>query len=435
MGKASAILGVHLLDAKLGPVKVGTLTRDADGAVAFTVSESYLRDTARPVLSLGWYDPTSDAGTRDRLSARGDKIGLHGSIPPWFAGLLPEGALRELVLTEMGPGDHDQFDVLTRLGADLPGAVLVTAETDTPASAGPLDLISIKGFKAAEPKGVVKFSLAGVQLKFTANIDGERLTLPARGDTGRCIIKVASDTYRGLPEAEHGAMTLAGMIGVETAPCRLMPRAAVAGIPDEMLEHGEQVLVVDRFDRAADDTRIHIEDAGQVIGAIGDRKYTMATTETVINMISRFSTDRRADILEAIRRIVADVLIGNGDNHLKNWSFRFPEPGQVRLSPAYDIVPTVLFQPRDTLALRFVRTHSFDTVNLHRFERVASFLRVDPKWVVREVKATVERALDTWPATAPELLGERWSGTLLARLNTLALVQEVRGSAKIPIGS
>ena len=430
MAKAPAILGVHLLDAKLGPVKIGTLTRDTDGVVAFTISEAYMRDAARPTLSLGWHDPTSDAGTRDRLAARGDKIGLHGSIPPWFAGLLPEGALRELVLTEMGPGDHDQFDVLTRLGADLPGAVLVTAETDAPASAGPLDLMSIKGFRAAEPKGVIKFSLAGVQLKFTANADGERLTLPARGDTGRCIIKVASDTYRGLPEAEHGAMTLAAMIGVETATCRLMPRAAVAGVPDEMLAHGDRVLVVDRFDRAADDTRIHIEDAGQVIGAIGDRKYTMATTETVINMISRFSTDRRADILEAIRRIVADVLIGNGDNHLKNWSFRFPEPGQVRLSPAYDIVPTVLFQPRDTLALRLVGTHSFDTVNLRRFERVASFLRVDPRWIVREVKATVERALDSWPTAAADLLGERWSAMLLARLNTLTLVQEVRGAAK-----
>src|SRR5688500_9289732 len=113
MAKAPAILGVHLLDEKRGTEKVGTLTRDADGAVAFTVSEGYLRDPSRPILTLGWYDPTSDANTRNRLATRGDKIGLHGSIPPWFAGLLPEGALRELVLTEMGPGDHDQFDVLT----------------------------------------------------------------------------------------------------------------------------------------------------------------------------------------------------------------------------------------------------------------------------------------------------------------------------------
>ncbi|MCJ8158863.1 type II toxin-antitoxin system HipA family toxin [Sphingomonas sp. LaA6.9] len=426
MAKVPAILGVYLLDEKRGTVKAGTLTRDIDGAVSFTVAEPYLRDPERPILSLGWYDPMSDADMRNRLAARGDKIGLHGSAPPWFAGLLPEGALRELVLTEMGPGDHDQFDVLTRLGADLPGAVLIVPETDAPASAGPLDLVSVSGFRAPEPQGLVKFSLAGVQLKFTANVNGERLTMPGRGNTGRCIIKLPSQAYARLPEAEYGAMTLARMIGVEIASCRLMSRDAVDGVPDEMLAHGEKVLVVDRFDRAADDTRIHIEDAGQIIGAIGDRKYTMATTETIINMVSRFSTDRRADILEAIRRVVADVLIGNGDNHLKNWSFRFAEPGQVRLSPAYDIVPTVLYQPHDTLALRFVRTHNFDAVNLHRFERVASFLQVDPKWIAREVKVTVERALDIWPTVAPELLGEKWATALLARLDTMSLVRELR---------
>ncbi|HEY1607374.1 MAG TPA: type II toxin-antitoxin system HipA family toxin [Allosphingosinicella sp.] len=427
MAKAAAVFGVHLLDTARGTVRAGTLTRDADGAVAFTVAEEYLRDSGRPILSLGWFDPASDERSRDRLVARNDKIGLHGSVPPWFAGLLPEGALRELVLGEMGPGDHDQFDVLTRLGADLPGAVLITPETEAPPSAGPLRLEKVRGFKAVRPEGVVKFSLAGIQLKFTANPEGERLTLPAGGDTGRCIVKVANERYAGLPEAEHGAMALAKMIGVDTAACRLMPRGAVEGVPEEMLAHGENVLVVDRFDRDAKGGRIHIEDSAQIIGAIGERKYTMANTETVINMVSRFSSDRRADIAEAVRRIVADVLLGNGDNHLKNWSFRFPVPGEVQLSPAYDIVPTMLFIPRDELALRFVRTHRFETVDMHRFERVASFLGVDPKWIAREVAGTVERALDLWPKAAPELLGESWAKTLLKRLGTLKLVSEVKG--------
>jgi serine/threonine-protein kinase HipA len=429
MAKAPAILGVHLLDRARGPVRVGTLTRDADGAVAFTVAETYLRDEKRPIVSLAWYDPDTDQGSRDRLAARGDKIALHGSVPPWFAGLLPEGALRELVLTEMGPGDHDQFDVLTRLGADLPGAILVTPETATPRSAGPVDFEKIAGFKAPRPEGVVKFSLAGVQLKFTADLAGERLTLPARGESGRYIVKVPSDRFVDLPEAEYGAMQLAKLIGVTVAECRLISTEAVDGIPAEFLAHGSTVLAVDRFDRTADGGRIHIEDAGQILGAIGDRKYTMATTETVINMVRRFSTDHRADILEAVRRVVADVLLGNGDNHLKNWSFYFPEPGQIRLSPAYDIVPTILFMPADTLALRFVRTHQFEAVNLHRFERVASFLKLDPKLIEREVTATVRRALNLWPDAAPGLFGAERAAALLDRLPRLALVQEATRKA------
>ncbi|AYG62127.1 type II toxin-antitoxin system HipA family toxin [Rhizobium jaguaris] len=427
MAKVPAILGAHLLDHVLGSVRVGTLTRDVDGGVAFSVAEPYLREPGRPILSLGWYDPESDEGTRDRLSKRGDKIGLHGTLPPWFSGLLPEGALRQLVLSEMGPGDHDQFDVLTRLGADLPGAVLIVPETEVPPSAGPLTLENVEGFQAPLPEGTVKFSLAGVQLKFTANPYGDRLTVPGRGDTGRCIIKVASERFPDLPEAEYGAMRLAEMIGVRTANCRLVSRDAVTGVPPELLAHGQNVLVVDRFDRTADGQRIHTEDAGQIIGAIGDRKYTMATTETIINMVHRFSTDHRDDLLEAVRRVVADVLLGNGDNHLKNWSFCFPEPGQIRLSPAYDIVPTVLFIPGDTLALRFVKTHQFENVNIHRFERVARFLHVDPKWIAREVASAVKQALELWPAAAPELLGEERAKRIIDRLPTLQLVREVTG--------
>jgi serine/threonine-protein kinase HipA len=427
MAKIPAILGVHLLDDQNRAVRVGTITRDADGAVAFTPSETYIRDVERPILSLAWYDPTSNDQTVARLAKRQDKIGVNGSLPPWFSGVLPEGALRDLVLEEMGPGDHDEFDVLTRLGGDLPGAVLIRPETDAPSSTGPLDLAQVGNFKAAVPRGVVKFSLAGVQLKFTANPDADKLTVPGRGETGRCIIKVGSDRYHDLPEAEYGAMQLAKLIGVDIAACRLVPRAEVEGIPEELLAHGETVLVVDRFDRTNEGRRIHIEDAAQIFGAIGERKYTMATTETVIHMVGRFSTDRRFDILEAVRRTVADILLGNGDNHMKNWSFRFPAPGEIRLSPAYDIVPTILFQPRDRMALKFVGTNDFGIVNLHRFERVAKYLGIDPRQIVGEVVKTVTKALELWPEAAPRLLGEERASKILPRLETLQLVKESAG--------
>lgn len=162
-------------------------------------------------------------------------------------------------------------------------------------------------------------------------------------------------------------MELARAAGVNTAPCRLVPIDQVDRIAEELLGHGNQALAVDRFDRNAGDGRLHIEDAAQILGALGERKYTMGTTETVLNMIRRFSTDWRAD-----------VLIGNGDNHLKNWSFIFPEPGETRLSPAYDIVPTVLYIPHDSLALRFAGTHKFENVGMMRMRRVAQFLGLDP---------------------------------------------------------
>lgn len=427
MAKTAAILGVHLLGAKDQRTRVGTLTRDQDGATAFIVDEAYLRDPGRPLLSLSLFTPGDEESTRARLADRRGKIGLNGSLPPWFSGLLPEGALRELVMQEMGPGDHDQFDLLTRLGADLPGAVLVTPETGPPPSAGPLKLEEVDGLEATLPEGLVKFSLAGVQLKFAVTAEGERLTAPARAGSGRYILKVPSERYPGLPEAEYAAMELARMVGIDAARCRLVPVKSVKGIPADLLSHGSTALVVDRFDRGDDGARVHIEDAAQIVGAIGERKYTMATTETVLNMIRRFSTDWRADVLEGLRRVVVDVLVGNGDNHLKNWSFIFPGDGQIRLSPAYDIVPTILYVPNDTLALRFVGTHSFENVSMKRVRRVAEYLGLDPDWIAKEVAKLVQKALATWPEAAPDLLGER-ARPLIDRFERLKLVADVRSA-------
>ncbi|MBX8827337.1 HipA N-terminal domain-containing protein [Ochrobactrum sp. SFR4] len=49
-------------------------------------------------------------------------------IPTWFSNLLPEGALKELVLKGMPSGETTDFDVLRWLGKDLPGAVSVRSE-------------------------------------------------------------------------------------------------------------------------------------------------------------------------------------------------------------------------------------------------------------------------------------------------------------------
>ena len=424
MAKEAAILAVYLLTSDGGPVRVGALTRDRDGATAFLVDEVYLRNPRRPILSLAWVAPGNEDVTYARLADRGDKIGLHGNLPPWFSGLLPEGSLRALVMEEMGPGDHDQFDLLTRLGADLPGAVLVIPETPAPRSAGPLRLEEVQGFEAPLPQGMIKFSLAGVQLKFAAVAAADRLTVPAHAGEGRCILKVPTKFYPGLPEAEFAAMSLCRLVGIDTAPCRLIPTGAVHGVPAEFLDQGEQALVVDRFDRPSAGGRVHIEDAAQIVGAVGERKYTMATCETILNMIRRFSTDWRADILEGLRRLAADILIGNGDNHLKNWSFIFPGSGEVRLSPAYDIVPTILFAPNDTLALRFVGTHDFARVDYRRFRRVAEFLKLDPDWIEHEIGIFVRRALDLWPDAATDLLDPTRAQALIERLGSLALVRE-----------
>lgn len=147
---------------------------------------------------------------------------------------------------------------------------------------------------------------------------------------------------------------------------------------------------------------------------------------TTIHLRSAPPNSGTKHLAEAFRRVTVDVLVGNGDNHLKNWSLRFPKADEIRLSPAYDIVPTILYQPRDELALRFVGTNRFESVNLHRFGRLASSLGIDPKWAVKEVRRTTAAALDLWPTMLPDLLDGRRADAIVKSLNELPLVAEIR---------
>lgn len=402
MSRDAAVLGVYLVRGG-APVRVGTLTRDARRSTTFVVDETYIRmGPARPICSLRWVDVGSEEGSVARLRTMEDKIGLHGHLPPWFAGLLPEGALRSLVETEMGPGDHDDVDIIARLGGDLPGAVCVLPEAGVPETGFTWE--SLDGFKVPVPPGLVKFSLAGVQLKFTAGMEDGRLTVPARAANGRYILKVPSERHPLLPEMEYAAMTLCRETGVDTAECRLVPLATVAGLPPAFLEYGGNALLVERFDRTATGGRVHIEDMAQIVGAVGDRKYTMANIETVWNMVRRFSVDPFGDVLEGMRRVAADILLGNGDNHLKNWSFLFGGDGrQPRLSPAYDIVPTWLFDRDATMALPLGGTSTAAMIGLNKFRRVAMYFHMDPALIEREVRDFVVRAADTWPGLVKDL--------------------------------
>ncbi|MCK6544837.1 HipA domain-containing protein [Myxococcota bacterium] len=94
---------------------------------------------------------------------------------------------------------------------------------------------------------------------------------------------------------------------------------------------------------------------------------------------------RRRSRAESTSPPVIDILIGNGDSHLKNWAFTYGEDGKTpRLSPAYDMVPTVLFIEGDELALKLGGKRAFRAVTRSRRSRVGSRSqrrRYSMKWI------------------------------------------------------
>lgn len=420
----SAIAGVTLRPHLGQDLRVGTLARDPSGAVTFAMDEAFIAlGPQRPLVSLAWRGRNEEESIA-RMLAREDKIMRGGLLPPFFANLLPEGALRELVEKQLGTGAFDDFDVLVHLGKDLPGAIVVTLEAS--ASTPPAATSPVESGSAALPQGALKFSLAGVQLKFSMRAEGKRLTVPGRDQHGDIIIKVPSARHPLLPEAEFTGLELAKAAGLRVAEAWLAPIADIVGIPAELLRHGSHVLAVRRFDRGPHGQRIAMEDFAQIVGALGDRRYTMANDETCLNMVRRFTGDWAGEVLEGVRRLVVNIMLGNGDAHLKNWSFLYPESQSPSLSPAYDLVPTFLYGDA-TMALAFGGTRSAERMGLKKFRRAAGLAKVDEELVVREARRTVERILDTWPAALHDLpLPDHMGETLMQRWDGLRLVADVR---------
>ncbi len=60
-----------------------------------------------------------------------------------------------------------------------------------------------------------------------------------------------------------------------------------------------------------------MEDLAQIVGAVGDQKYSRANEATMMNIVNRFSADRWRDVFELARRSAVNLMLGNGDAHLK----------------------------------------------------------------------------------------------------------------------
>ena len=425
MNNRAAMLGIYLVPTPAAPLRVGSLIREVTGTVSFVVDDDYIgMCESRPIVSMAWRGATEEDTLR-RLASRHDKVMRLGSLPPFFQNLLPEGALRELVEREFGTGAFDDFDVLARLGEDLPGALVARLEAGEAGLTVPGDGLPKKK-KAQVPPGKIKFSLAGVQLKFSVLLDDKGVTVPGRDEHGNIILKVPTERYPGLVEAEFASLMLARAIGVRTADGHLVPVKNVEGIPVEFMKGGDNALAIRRFDRGPGNQRIHTEDFAQIIGAVGDRKYTMANEETNLNMIRRFCGDWSGELLEGVRRIVANLMLGNGDAHLKNWSLLYPPDNPPELTPAYDLGPTFLWGDNN-MALAFGGSRDAARITLHKFERAAGLLKVSPKVLADEAKRTVEAILDLWPSMLSDLpVAPPIKDRFLARWEEMALVREIR---------
>ena len=382
----------------------------------FEFLDSYWRLGERPVLGQIF----EEHGRAWRPSAR-------VALPHWFSHLLPEGRLRRAVAMAAHSHTVNEFELLKLLGpSDLQGAVRVV-----PADSRGEYLVPDGGHDDDVDRDdpLLKFSLAGVQLKFSIYADGKRLVVPARGLAGNVILKFPDErpSFSGVPEAELACLTLASRVGIDAAEAELVSPHDVLGLEDWARRSSGMALAVKRFDRRDDDVRIHMEELAQVMDiptAVEGAKYTKANFETIGVLVAGLcGVDAVAAVID---RIVLNVLVGNGDAHLKNWAVRYVDGRTPVLSPLYDVLPTVLYLPGDNLGLNLAKSKSFEDVVPESFDRLGVRTGFGVKEARQRATDAVDRVADQWHVLADYLAADAYRG-LTARRDELAILRRTSG--------
>jgi serine/threonine-protein kinase HipA len=405
---------ISVLDVHLHGRAIGTLTHLQGDRTIFAFSDDYVKDESRPTLSLSFKDNLGGLITNIKPTQR--------VVPAFFSNLLPEGHLRRYLAERAGINQQREFFLLWVLGQDLPGALSIYphgAETVPPSAHETLP-------GNAKPNAY-RFSLAGVQLKFSAlnNVGkGGGLTIPAEGVGGSWIVKLPSLQFAGVPENEFSMMTLARMIGMDVPAIDLIDLDAITGLPEGIGDLKGLALAVKRFDRSKDGA-IHTEDFAQVFGVFPDEKYGRASY-TNIGRVVGVETGN-AGVAEFIRRLVFSALIGNGDMHLKNWSMIYPDQRRAALSPAYDLVSTIPYiVGEDTAALTYSRTKHMNELTADELRHLAARARLPEKLVIDTAAETVQRFRDTWNFESKNLpMAEKVRNSITQHAPSIPLFEEL----------
>lgn len=403
---------VTLLTVQLHGKTVGTLTLLANEQILFSFNASYINDPNRSVLSLSFKNRLGELITDFRPTRL--------KLPTFFSNLLPEGHMRDYLASHAGVKSQREFFLLQALGQDLPGAITITADEDNKKNSE----YNINNSNKSSSKDRLRFSLAGVQLKLSAMMESTGgLTIPAEGIGGSWIVKLPSTRFPAVPENEYSMMSLARSVGMDIPDVKLLPLEKISGLPSDLNTLKGQALAVRRFDRS-DKGVVHIEDFAQIFGVYPKDKYNYGNYKNIAEVLLAETSEK--DIVEFIRRLTFNTLIGNADMHLKNWSLIYPDRHQAVLAPGYDFVSTIAYIADENMALNYVKSKRMADFSLEQLSYFAAKAELPEELILNSAKNTVQRFKDKWTSEHKHLpLSAKATHAIKKHLQTIKIMQEV----------
>ena len=224
-----------------------------------------------------------------------------------------------------------------------------------------------------------QITVPGVQPKLSLHLERKGTSNPARftlvSMEGGYILKPPVREYPNMPELEQLTMLMASEFGIATAECGLIA-----------LEDGQRSYITRRMDRQSG-KKLHMEDMCQLTDRITEQKYR-GSMEQIGKAILKYCSNPVFDTLRLFELILFCFITGNSDMHLKNFSLLYTPGGEVKLSPAYDLLPTNLLMPEDTEESALTINGKKKKLNLNDFFRFGSSLCLTEVQVQNALKRT-----------------------------------------------
>ena len=382
---------------------VGYLAGFGSGRNVLGFADEFASDPGRPTFSLITHPDFPRA--KEILS---EPWARNQRLHPALSNLLPEGSLRELIAQGLKVHVDNEFYLFSYLGEDLPGALVATPmePDDIPDSVLARFLATGRKAKAVKfRKGARanRFSLAGVQMKLSMKEKEGRYDL-SKGDVlGDWIVKTPSTKHKNVPLNEYTAMSLAAMAGIDIPEIKLVELNKLDNLPPINLPDEKLAFAIKRFDRQGNE-RIHMEDFAQILVKYPHDKYDSANYEQIGRVIYQYSGDGLADAQQLARRLLVNILLANGDAHLKNWSVLYEDRITPRLSPAYDIVTTsVYIEDEQKFALNLGKTKEWYAVTTANFRHWADKAGIPWRVIKPHLDDVMDKARTLWPQALEEL--------------------------------
>jgi len=240
-----------------------------------------------------------------------------------------------------------------------------------------------------------RLSISGVQLKYSLRLENKKLVLTEKG--GEYILKPIPPAQQlfhvdQVPENEHLTMQIAKQIfNIPTAENVLIH-----------FQDGTPAYLTKRFDVAADGTKYLQEDFAQLTSRTskthGETFKYQGSYEEIGVLIQKFVP---ASIIAAERffhQVVFNYIFSNGDAHLKNFSLYRTQEGEYQLTPAYDLLTTVIHSPveSDTALDLYEGDLQSAFYSQYGFYGRPNFLELAKRLLIQPSRA--ERILDSYPA-------------------------------------